>query len=66
MGNDTLTIRINLGNSAFLEDPYEELQKVLAETAKDILHSPLGPNGAVGDVLDSNGNTVGGWRLSDD
>lgn len=54
----TFELNINLDNAAFEENP-EELENILARIAGRIdVRAP-----GLGSILDSNGNTVGEWRV---
>lgn len=56
----TFTLTINMDNDAFAEDAFAELYNILHLTAGR-LHAY---RWAEGSVLDSNGNTVGGWEIT--
>ncbi len=58
-------IRVNLDNAAFYEaNPEEELQRVITKAVTVAMNTPCGPNGLTGKVLDSNGNSVGSWVVT--
>lgn len=68
----TFSIKINLDNAAFTEDPGYEVQRmfqelaelVLALTAKLDRGVPTGmAKGDRGTLRDVNGNTLGEWRV---
>jgi hypothetical protein len=61
---DTLTITIKLDSDAIYQGGADEIATILSKVAVRSMNTPCGPNGAVGPIMDSNGNTVGNWRVS--
>lgn len=61
----TLTITIDLDNAAFADEPLEEVRACLARAANRMEAIWTGPD-PQGEhpILDTNGNTVGGWKVS--
>ena len=54
------TLTFNMDNAAFEDGGYEELRSILHEVSQ-MLDIEEDPN--YGPVRDSNGNTIGEWRI---
>lgn len=56
------TMEIELENAAFDGNPRTELSVILA----DVIVRIVKHENVVGTCMDSNGNTVGGWKIVDE
>jgi len=56
------TMEVELENAAFDNNPRTELSVILADAISRIVRTEQ----VVGVSMDSNGNTVGGWKIVDE
>ena len=56
------TMEVELENAAFDGNPRTELSVILADVIVRVVKS----ENVVGTCMDSNGNTVGGWKIVDE
>ena len=61
---DRLTITLDFGSAAIVDGGEEEVMRIVTAGVVRSLNTPCGPNGTTGPLFDSNGNTVGMWRVS--
>jgi hypothetical protein len=55
-------MEVELENAAFDGDPRIELSVILADVIVKVVKS----ENVVGTCMDSNGNTIGGWKIVDE
>lgn len=63
MSNPHFTLVIEMKGAAYDEDPEFEIKRALARTSNNIDHYGI-EIGAGTQILDTNGNTVGYWRVT--